>query len=212
MEVYRTVLKNDTFETIEKKSRFICSVGRAADENEAMKFIEFVSSMYKDATHNVYAYRIKSNVEIERASDDGEPQGTAGIPVLEVLKRERLENICVVVTRYFGGILLGAGGLIRAYSNAVREGILNAGICTMAPYFKICVKIDYTYLGKIQNAMAAMGNTVIDSNYTEVVDLVIKVRADRLQKTEKSITEIIRHQPDMQCIESFYDISEDDID
>lgn len=207
MEVYRTVLKNDTFEMIEKKSRFICSAGRAADEVEALQFIDSVRSLYKDATHNVYAYRIKKGVEIERASDDGEPQGTAGIPVLEVLKREDLENVCVVVTRYFGGILLGAGGLIRAYSNSAREGILKAGICTMAPYFKISVSIDYSSLGKIQNAMAAMGNSIINADYTETITLMLKVRSDRLETTKKSITEIIRHEPEIKCIESFYDIS-----
>lgn len=207
MEVYRTVLKNDRSELIEKRSRFICSVGRAADEDEAVMFIDSIRNEYKDATHNVYAYRIKGNVEIERASDDGEPQGTAGIPVLNVLKMEGLENVCVVVTRYFGGILLGAGGLIRTYSNAAREGILKAGICTMVPYFKISVKIDYTFLGKVQNAISCLGNSIIDSIYAEDVTLVIKIRSDRFEGTKKSITDIIRHEPEMKCIESFYDVS-----
>lgn len=207
MEEYRTVLKNAEVEIIEKKSRFICSAARVGSEEEALAFIGAVSGKYRDASHNVYAYRVRKDIQIERASDDGEPQGTAGIPVLEVIKREGLQNVCLVVTRYFGGILLGAGGLIRAYSSSAREGILKAGICTMAMYFKLSFRVDYSSIGKILREMESMGNTITDTSYAEDVSITVKVRSDALQQTERMVIDILRKDPGISVIEKFYDVS-----
>lgn len=140
---YKTVIKDfatDSF--IEKKSEFISYVKRIENEDEAKEFIKQINDKHKDATHNCYAYILKGS-EIARFSDDGEPQGTAGMPMLEVLKREGLSGVCVVVTRYFGGILLGAGGLVRAYAKGAKIGIDAAGVAEFVPY--VCFEITVTY-------------------------------------------------------------------
>lgn len=207
MNTFKSVLKEASAEIIEKKSRFICSIKPVKNEEEAVEFIRKISSIYKDATHNVYAYVVSSNIEIQKASDAGEPQGTAGIPVLEVIKREGLTNVCVVVTRYFGGILLGAGGLIRAYSSSARSGIIEAGICTMELYYKISITINYTQLGRVQNALTSLGNTIINIEYTDIVKLYVKARHDRVDRTISSITEITNGEAVIDRLGSFYDLN-----
>lgn len=140
---YKTVVKEfatDSF--IEKKSEFISYVKRIESEDEAKEFIAQISKKHSDATHNCYAYILKDS-EIARFSDDGEPGGTAGMPILEVIKREGLTGVCVVVTRYFGGILLGAGGLVRAYAKGAKIGIDAAGIAEFVPY--VCFEATVTY-------------------------------------------------------------------
>ena len=139
---YKTVLANyaeDSF--IEKKSEFISYVKRVENEDEAKEFIASIKKKHADATHNCYAYILKGT-EIARFSDDGEPQGTAGMPILEVIKREGLVGVCVVVTRYFGGTLLGTGGLVHAYGAACREGLLAAGMVTRILCDIVSVKVD----------------------------------------------------------------------
>jgi len=127
---YKTISKEATVEMEEKKSRFIANVKPVSSEEEALEFINNIRAKYWDATHNVYAYYISGENIIQRFSDDGEPSGTAGMPVLEVIKRMELKDLVVVVTRYFGGILLGASGLVRAYSKSAALGIEAAGIVT----------------------------------------------------------------------------------
>lgn len=210
MKEYKTVLKEASIELVERKSRFICNVSPVKSEFEALDFIKKISETYKDATHNVFAYIAADEVEIQRASDDGEPQGTAGIPVLEVLKKEELTNTCVVVTRYFGGILLGAGGLIRAYSAAARSGVTAAEICRMGPYTRIMVKVNYTQLGKIQNSMASVGNNIINIEYTEFVRLNIKVKQAYVDKTVKTITELTCGEAEIILAGNFYDVYEEE--
>lgn len=207
MNEFKSILKNATTEMVEKKSRFISNVKPVVTELEAMEFINKISKTHKDATHNVYAYVIHNNVEIQKASDDGEPQGTAGIPVLEVIKKEGLTNVCIVVTRYFGGILLGAGGLIRAYSACARSGIIEANICTMALYKRIAIKISYSYLGKVQNIVNSIGNTIINTEYTEFVKLYIKVKFDKLDETQKNVMECTNGENEIEYLDSFYDVS-----
>lgn len=202
---YKSVKKEAVYEMVEKKSRFICSVKPVYTENEALEFIKKISDIHKNATHNVFAYVVEE--KIERASDDGEPQGTAGIPVLEVVKKEGLKNICVVVTRYFGGILLGAGGLIRAYSSSAKKGISQAEICTMALYNKLSVKISYTYLGKVQNVITNLGNTIMNIEYTDMVKLYVKVKYDNIDRFTKEIVNITNGEAEIESIERFYDIS-----
>jgi len=163
-------------EIVEKKSRFIAHVKPVKNEEEALLFISEMKAKFWDATHNVYAYVIGNN-NIQRYSDDGEPSGTAGVPVLEVIKKEGLQDIVVVVTRYFGGTLLGAGGLVRTYGKSAREGIHKAGIVTMKLCHRIIIQSDYTLLGKIQNEIANAGYIIGDINYEEDVTLNIFVPA-----------------------------------
>jgi uncharacterized YigZ family protein len=184
---YKTVYQYGQAEIIEKKSRFIASVKPVTTEQEAVDFINELKSKYWDATHNVYAYVIGNN-NIQRYSDDGEPAGTAGIPTLEVIKKEQLQDVVVVVTRYFGGTLLGAGGLVRAYGRSAKEGLVAAGIIYMRLCDNIKIKTDYTLLGKIQNEIVNSGHIIDDTIYQEDVTLFVLVNA---QQSEQFIQNMI---------------------
>ena len=142
-EPYLTIAKNTTYEQTIKKSRFICSIARVSSEEEAQQFITSIQAANKKATHNCFAYMIGDNDRIQRESDNGEPSGTAGIPILESLKLAKIHNVVAVVTRYFGGIKLGAGGLIRAYSNTTTEAIHQAGLVQRIK--QAILKITVTY-------------------------------------------------------------------
>lgn len=142
-EPYLTIAKNTTYEQTIKKSRFICSIARVSSEEEAQQFIASIQTANKKATHNCFAYMIGDNDQIQRESDNGEPSGTAGIPILESLKLAKIHNVVAVVTRYFGGIKLGAGGLIRAYSNTTTEAIHQAGLVQRIK--QAILKITVTY-------------------------------------------------------------------
>ena len=150
LKKYKTILEEAEGEIVEKKSRFIATVRPVKTEDEARAFIEEMKKKYWNATHNVFAYQIGERNELQRFSDDGEPQGTAGMPVLNVLKGEDVKDTAVVVTRYFGGTLLGTGGLVRAYGKAAKEGLLSAGIVEMVLYRKYVVTAEYTDSGKVQ--------------------------------------------------------------
>lgn len=142
-EPYLTIARNTTYEQTIKKSRFICSIARVSSEEEAQQFIASIQAANKKATHNCFAYMIGDNDQIQRESDNGEPSGTAGIPILESLKLAKIHNVVAVVTRYFGGIKLGAGGLIRAYSNTTTEAIHQAGLVQRIK--QAILKITVTY-------------------------------------------------------------------
>ena len=142
-EPYLTIAKNTTYEQTIKKSRFICSIARVSSEEEAQQFIASIQAANKKATHNCFAYMIGDNDQIQRESDNGEPSGTAGIPILESLKLAKIHNVVAVVTRYFGEIKLGAGGLIRAYSNTTTEAIHQAGLVQRIK--QAILKITVTY-------------------------------------------------------------------
>jgi len=208
MKEYCTVLKEACVEQIEKKSKFICHVKPVNSESEALEFIKKISDTFKDAKHNVFAYIINDGAQIQRASDDGEPQGTAGIPVLEVLKREGLSNICVVVTRYFGGILLGAAGLIRAYSSSAKAGINAAQKCKMSLFHKIAIKTSYSNLGKVQNSILNMGHNIIHIEYFEFVKLYVRVKSQFLDNTINTIKELTNGEAEIECLEKYYDVLE----
>lgn len=170
---YKTVKHQGTGEIIEKRSRFIANVKPVSSEEEALLFLNELKQKYWDARHNVYAYIIKEN-NIMRYSDDGEPGGTAGMPVLDMLKKEELTDVIVVVTRYFGGILLGTGGLVHAYSKSAKEGILAAEIKNMILCQKLLLKCDYNLVGKLQYEIQGKENIFIgDAEYAE--DVVISV-------------------------------------
>lgn len=185
-----TILKNMEVSYEEKKSVFICNIKRISNEKEAMDFVNEIKVRYKDATHNVYSYVTNNKVSM-RYSDDGEPQGTAGPPVLEVLKREGLNDVVVVVTRYFGGIMLGAGGLIRAYSTSCKQGV-DAGVKVkrlLGCNFKILC--DYEKYGKINNYLQGLNVKIIETSFLENVTIDIIVLMKDLESIKSELNEIM---------------------
>ena len=176
-------------EIIEKKSRFIATVAPVRTEEEALSFIEAVRKKYWDARHNCFAYVIGERNESARCSDDGEPQGTAGKPMLDVLIGNGLHNTAVVVTRYFGGVLLGTGGLVRAYSAAVKEGIASSVIITRIRGVKLEISTDYTGLGKIQYILGQRGIPILHSEYTDTVRLEVLLSDKSKVQIMEEITE-----------------------
>lgn len=151
MELYKTVRKQAEAVQVIDKSRFIAHVFPVESREEADAFLAEIREKYKDATHNVPAMVIGDKSQIQWASDDGEPQGTSGAPMVQMMVKEGLTNLIVVVTRYFGGIKLGAGGLVRAYTSSAKLGLEAAGVCSVREMAELTVKIDYPYLAKIQN-------------------------------------------------------------
>lgn len=186
---YKTVFEGGTGEITEKKSRFIATVLPCEDEETALNFIEATKKKYWDARHNCSAYTIGLNHELERCSDDGEPQKTAGRPMLDVLLNEDIHNVCVVVTRYFGGILLGTGGLVRAYQAAVKEGLKNSTIITKQFGKKIRIVTDYNGIGKLQYIVASGGLTMLSVDYTDVVTARVMVLPSEQESFVKKVTE-----------------------
>lgn len=189
MKEYRTIYRGGAGEITEKKSRFIATVIPAAAEEEALEFIESMKKKYWNATHNCFAYIIGVNGELKRCSDDGEPSGTAGRPMLDVLEGEGLRNVAVVVTRYFGGTLLGTGGLVRAYSSAVRAGLEASTVIWKIPGVKLEIRTDYSGLGKIQYILGQRGLKILDSEYTDMVKLHVLIPEEQLQQVEQEIRE-----------------------
>ncbi len=186
---YKTVLKAATAEIEEKKSRFIANVKPVFSEEEAIEFINDLKARFWDATHNVYAYYIFGDSVVQRFSDDGEPSGTAGMPVLEVIKRMGLCNVVVVVTRYFGGTLLGASGLIRAYSRSAAEGILAAGIIERIYCTKFQVTVEYALLGRIRNLIESEGFYLKDVIYGQDIDFIVYVPKNDTERFSKLLIE-----------------------
>ncbi|GAA2273203.1 MULTISPECIES: YigZ family protein [Kitasatospora] len=162
---YLTIRHSGTHEIEIKKSRFICHLARVADEDEAQAFIAGIRKQYWDARHNCTAFVVGGEQPRERSSDDGEPGGTAGVPMLEVLRRRGLTDTVAVVTRYFGGIKLGAGGLVRAYGSAVSEAIDSVGLLERRPVLLLVVAVDHTRAGRLENDLRAAGYVVRDLAY-----------------------------------------------
>lgn len=189
MKKYITVKKSasDSFE--EKKSEFIGYVKRVTTEEEAKEFVAQIKGMHKQARHNCYAYIVGKNMGIQRYSDDGEPQGTAGIPILEVIKKQEFTDCAVVVTRYFGGVLLGAGGLTRAYTKGAAIAIDAAGVVEKIDGVRLSIDIDYDLYGKIQYLCAQNNWHIEDTEFTDGVRIYILAMASEIEKIEKEITE-----------------------
>ena len=178
---YYTIKQAGEFEIIIQKSRFIAHVQRMESESEAQEFIQMLKKKYWDASHNCSAYLIGEHDQIQKANDDGEPSGTAGVPILEVLKKRKLKDTVVVVTRYFGGIKLGAGGLIRAYGKATSEGLDAVGIVERR-LMRVChVNIDYSWLGKIENELRSSTYTLKTIQYQENVEIEVFVEVEKQQ-------------------------------
>lgn len=170
---YETVKGYGESEIIISKSRFLTYVERVETEEDAIAFIEQIKKKHYQATHNCSAYLIGEHDNIQKANDDGEPSGTAGVPMLEVLKKQGLKDVVVVVTRYFGGIKLGSGGLIRAYGKATTEGIKAAGVVARKQHRTIRVTADYTWLGKLENEIRNAHYTLTDIVYADNVEIIV---------------------------------------
>lgn len=205
---YKTILEAGEFEISEKKSRFIAYLQPVKTEEEAKSFINSIKKMHRQANHNVFAYCIGERNEIERYSDDGEPQGTAGLPMLHVLQAEELKNVVVVVTRYFGGTLLGTGGLVRAYTRATKEGLDFVGIASLQLYAQYEISMDYTAFGKIQYEMLQENYVLQNIAYTDVVTCTALCEIEREEKFIKHLTEWFLGQPIYNKLEDTYGMLE----
>lgn len=188
-EAYMVLYKGGSGEITEKKSRFIADLIPVSTEDEALAFIESVRKKYWDARHHCFAYRIGKDSRIIKASDDGEPSQTAGKPMMDVLEGQGLHDVCAVVTRYFGGTLLGTGGLVRAYSQAVKEGLKNCVVLEKKPAIYLQVRTDYTGVGKIQYLAAQAGMNQVSAQYEDTVTFTYLVPVSQAEAFEKQITE-----------------------
>lgn len=201
---YKVLLEGGTGEIIEKKSRFIATVRKVETEQEAVSFIEETKKKYWDAKHNCSAFVIGKGAELTRCSDDGEPSGTAGRPMLEVLLKEEIRNVAVVVTRYFGGTLLGTGGLVRAYTQAVKTGLEDCAIGVMRFGVRICFTVDYNDVGKILYLLTQMDISPENAEYTEEVKIQVLISHERAAELKKKVTEATQGKAKMQEIDKLY--------
>lgn len=186
---YRVVYEGGEGEIVEKKSRFIATVRPIETEEEAVAFINEMKKKYWDARHNCSAFVIGSRQEVTRCSDDGEPAQTAGRPMLDVLLREGITNVAVVVTRYFGGVLLGTGGLVRAYQSATQAGLAASKIIEKRQGKKLIIHTDYNGLGKLQYLFGQQKTAILDTEYAADVVLTILVPVEQKDFLYKEITE-----------------------
>lgn len=186
LKKYRTIRGVKTSEFEEEKSRFITSAKYVESEEEAIDFIQDIKDKNKQATHNCSAYIINEIPEIKRYSDDGEPQGSAGLPMLSVLEKEDVRNICIVVTRYFGGKLLGKGGLVRAYTRGVTDTVSPNIVCKRE-YFEVELTHSYAVLGIIENYLAERKIKLIDKDFTDLVKIKLHIRSEDYPKIEKEL-------------------------
>ncbi len=186
---YPVLLADGQGEIEVKKSRFLATAHPVSSEAEALDFLASVRKKYWDARHNCYAYTIGSRMELQRSSDDGEPGGTAGRPILELLMQEEIHNGIVVVTRYFGGTLLGTGGLIRAYQAAAKAALADSTIALRQSGQTLTIRTDYSGLGKIQYLAADLHIPVLDTQYTDVVELTVVMPDGQAEAFRKKVTE-----------------------
>lgn len=203
-ETYRIIIEDGEGEIVEKKSRFIATVKKVETEEEAVAFVDAMKKKYWDARHNCSAFVLGSRGEITRCSDDGEPSGTAGRPMLEVLLGANLRNVAVVVTRYFGGVLLGTGGLVRAYTQAVKEGLSACVLGTMRQGVRMQVETDYNGIGKILYILGVKGIEPEASEYTDVVKLTLLFPIEWKEELLKEFTEVTAGKAKMEVLEEIY--------
>lgn len=190
VENYLTIYEDNEAELVQKKSRFIATIKHVETEEEIKEFLEEIRKRYWNATHNVFAYTIGLKQPLERCSDDGEPSGTAGMPILEVIRGSNLRNVIVVVTRYFGGTLLGTGGLVRAYSGSAKLGIESANIEENILYHLMDIKVDYTLSGKVQYEILQNEYIIYDTIYQDNVCYKVLAEYDKKDTFEKKIMDL----------------------
>lgn len=188
---YLTIQASGNHELEIKKSRFIADLGRVSSEDEAKAFIAAVTTREPKATHHCWAYMVGEHDEIQRESDNGEPSGTAGVPILTVLQRNHLHNVIGVVTRYFGGIKLGAGGLIRAYSNATSTGIEAVGVVKLVRQQAMTITVDYPNYDRLNHYLTENQISILDTAYTSAVAVTIAVDLDAVTATQTAITNLL---------------------
>lgn len=203
LEPYKIIAYGGTGEIEEKKSRFIAQVAAVATEEEALAFIEARRKRFWDARHNCYAYVLGESAQTVRFSDDGEPAGTAGRPILEVLLNSGIRNLVVVVTRYFGGVLLGTGGLVRAYTKAAQAGLAASEVRTMQYGYEIDLVTDYNGIGKIQYLLGQRGISV-EADYTEQVTVKIRIPFEDKDAIMREVTEATAGRVQITVSEALY--------
>ena len=190
MNRYTTVAKEASAEQVIDRSRFIAHIARAFSKEEADAYIAGIRAQYRDATHNVPAFIVGEKSELKWTSDDGEPQGTSGPPMLQMLEREGLTNVVCVVTRYYGGIKLGTGGLVRAYTSSAKLALEAAGIHTVKDVTRLSVTLPYTLLGKLQNLEKSEPFTIEDIVYTESVTLALTMDLEDEERVKALLMEV----------------------
>ena len=190
MNEYKTIIEAGTGEIVEKKSHFIGYVRHTESEEEALAFINEIRKKHYDARHNCFAYCVDGEQQTQRFSDDGEPGGTAGKPILEVIKGNELCDVCIVVTRYFGGTLLGTGGLVRAYTDAAKACIENTQVLAKRRMIPMKLHTNYTDFGKIQYLLASEEIPILNSEYGEDVCVHVEIFVDDADKVKKKLIEV----------------------
>lgn len=191
---YLTVAKASEIVLIERKSKFIGRAKPVSSVEEAEEFIAEISKTHWDATHNVYAYVVGTQAEQQKCSDDGEPSGSSGLPTLEAIKALDLVNVVVVTTRYFGGTLLGRGGLIRAYGSAAAQALRAAEVVRCVPHQRVKVTVDYTQMGKVQNELVNSGVIIHDTEYLAEVTFIVDMLPERVDQIYRMLQELTADQ------------------
>ncbi len=204
-EGYLTLLKSAQDEYIVQKSRFLCDAAPCETEEEALAFLQDNRTRYRDATHHCYAYVIGQNAGVMRYSDDGEPSGTAGMPMMDVIRRRRVVNCCVVITRYFGGILLGAGGLVRAYAHSCAVALEAAGIALMADTWKGIMSVPYPLWDKVQYQLGLLPVRVLETAFGADVEVTLEVRTRDRDAVEARLSEQTNSQAEILWIANTYE-------
>lgn len=189
LDIYKTIQKEAFGEFVERHSKFISYAKPVETEDDAISFINKIKTKHWDAKHNVYAYSLLKG-SIMRYSDDGEPHGTAGVPVLDILKKNEVTNIVIVVTRYFGGILLGTGGLVRAYSSAAKLALDSAVVINMVSCFRAQLFCDYSLYGKISSILAELGAKIEESEFLDNVKIIFYIEKKKLNILNDKLNEV----------------------
>ena len=189
LDIYKTIQKEAFGEFVERHSKFISYAKPVETEDDAIYFINKIKTKHWDAKHNVYAYSLLKG-SIMRYSDDGEPHGTAGVPVLDILKKNEVTNIVIVVTRYFGGILLGTGGLVRAYSSAAKLALDSAVVINMVSGFRAQLFCDYSLYGKISSILAELGAKIEESEFLDNVKIIFYIEKKKLNILNDKLNEV----------------------
>ncbi len=199
MSSYKTLLRAASDEFVVNKSRFIGYASPVADEAEALAFLDSIRKKHRDATHNCYAYTIGRNMGIMRYSDDGEPGGTAGLPMMEVIKKRLVCDCCVVVTRYFGGVLLGAGGLVRAYSRACSIGLDAAKIVVMEQTDQLLCEVAYPLWDRVQHLLVSLPVQTVQVEYAAAVAFTLLVRSSDSGTVSEELIRLTNGQAEILC-------------
>ncbi len=186
---YKTIARRCEAEFVEKKSEFIGYLCPVQTEEQAIAFIEEIRAMHRKATHNCYAYILREN-NAARHSDDGEPSGTAGVPIYEVLRKEGLTDVCCVVTRYFGGIMLGAGGLVRAYTRGAKDAVDAARIKCMASAEQLMISVDYGLYGRLAQIFIDFDARVENEEFADNVKIIVCVREEQAEKLREKLVDV----------------------